>query len=107
MKKDSAFPVRVTLANTGSIDADETVMVFVSYPNTQARRPAKELKGFARVSLKAGEETTTTVYIRASDLDYWNGDMSGSWVIEADTVQVQVGPNAGNLPLAGAITVVD
>jgi beta-glucosidase len=107
VKKDSAFPVRVTLANTGSIDADETVMVFVSYPNTQARRPAKELKGFARVSLKAGEETTTTVYIRASDLDYWNGDMSGSWVIEADTVQVQVGPNAGNLPLAGAITVVD
>lgn len=107
VKADSAFPVRVTVANTGTVEADETVMLFVSYPNTHARRPLKELKGFARVHAKPGEEVTTTIYVRASDLDYWRGDASGSWVIETDQVRVLAGPNAGHLPLSGTISVVN
>jgi beta-glucosidase len=106
VKTDSGFPVQVTLANTGSVDADETVMVFVSYPNSTARRPARELKGFSRLNIKAGQELTTTIYVRASDLDYWDGDASGRWTIEPDVVQVHVGPNAGNLPLSGTLTLV-
>ena len=102
----SAFPVKVTLANTGSVDADEVVMVFVSYPNTRARRPAKELKGFARVRAQAGQEVTATVYVRAADLDYFDQDGTGSWVIEADTLQVRVGSSGANLPLSGTVTVV-
>jgi len=106
VKTDSAFPVKVTLANTGSVDADETVMVFVSYPGTHARRPAKELKGFARVSAKAGQTVTATIYVRAADLDYWSAD-ANSWMIEADTLKVQAGPDAGHLPLSGSIMVVN
>ena len=46
-------------------------MVWVSFPNTTARRPAKELKGFARVRLAAGEEKQITIPVRLSDLDYF------------------------------------
>jgi beta-glucosidase len=106
VQTNSAFPVQVTLANTGDVDADEIVMVFVSYPSTTARRPAKELKGFARVSIKAGQELVTTIYVRVVDLDYWSMD-SGRWTIEPGVVQVHVGPNANDLPLSGTITVTD
>jgi beta-glucosidase len=49
MSKGAVLPVVVNVANTGIVAGDEIVMVFVSFPNTTARRPAKELKGFARV----------------------------------------------------------
>jgi beta-glucosidase len=100
----AAFPVTVTVANTGTMDADEIVMVFVSFPNSKARRPAKELKGFARATLKAGEEKAVTILIRTTDLDYWDA-LSSQWVIESDTVTIMAGPNAATLPLTGSITV--
>ena len=84
--------------------ADEIVMVFVSFPNTKARRPAKELKGFARATLKAGEEKAVTILIRTTDLDYWDAP-SSKWVIESDAVTIMAGPNAATLPLTGSITV--
>ena len=105
MTKNAVLPVNVTLANTGTVDGDETVMVFVSYPGTSARRPSKELKGFLRVSLKAGEEKTVKIPIRAADLKYWMGDASGKWVVESGDVKVQVGPNASTLPLSATVTV--
>jgi beta-glucosidase len=84
--------------------ADETVMVFASFPNTKARRAAKELKGFQRVSLQPGEEKAVTLFIRTTDLDYWD-TASSQWVIEADTVNLLAGPNASTLPLTGSLTV--
>ena len=100
----AAFPVTVTVANTGTMDADEIVMVFVSFPNAKARRPAKELKGFARATLKAGEEKAVTILIRTTDLDYWDA-LSSKWVIESDAVTIMAGPNAATLPLTGSIAV--
>ena len=102
--KGAAFPVTVTVANTGTMAADETVMVFVSFPNTTARRAAKEIKGFERVSLQAGEEKAVTVFIRTTDLDYWDTP-SSQWVIESDRVNIMAGPNASTLPLTASIVI--
>ena len=58
MSKGAVLPVVVNVANTGTVAGDEIVMVWVSFgANTQRparQRPAKELKGFARVHLAAG-----------------------------------------------------
>ena len=102
--RGSAFPIAVTVANTGTVAADEIVMVFVSFPNTQARRAAKELKGFERVSLQPGEEKSVVLHLRTTDLDYWD-TASSQWVIEAGTVNILAGPNASRLPLTGSITI--
>ena len=74
MSKGAVLPVVVNVANTGLVAGDEVVMVWVSFPNTTARRPAKELKGFARVHLAAGEEKQITIPVRLSDLDYFKAD---------------------------------
>jgi beta-glucosidase len=100
----SVLPIYVTVANTGTMAADETVMVFATFPETKARRGVKELKAFARVSLKAGEEKEIMIPVRMADLDYW--DISRSkWMVEAGEVKLQVGPSSAVLPLAAAVRV--
>jgi beta-glucosidase len=84
-------------------------MVFVSFPGTTARRPAKELKGFARVHLEAGEEKQVTIPVRLADLDYFQTDATnpatGKWVVETGAVKIMVGGSSANLPLSAVVTV--
>jgi beta-glucosidase len=84
-------------------------MVFVSFPSTQARRPIKELKGFARVSLAPGEEKQISIPVRLSDLDYFQTDAanprSGKWVVESGAVKIMVGGSSTSLPLTATVNV--
>jgi beta-glucosidase len=109
MSKGAVLPVVVNVANTGPVAGDEIVMVFVSFPNTTARRPLKELKGFARVSLAAGEEKQISIPVRLSDLDYFQTDAanprSGKWVVESGQVQIMVGGSSTNLPKTATVNV--
>ncbi len=112
MGQGGVLPVVVNITNTGMVPGDEIAMVFVSFPNnTTARRPAKELKGFARVSLAAGETKQVTIPVRLSDLDYFQIDptdstgQSGSWVVQSGPVKIMVGGSSTNLPLTGMVNV--
>ncbi len=109
MGKGAVMPVVVNVANTGTIAGDEIVMVFVSFPDTQARRPAKELKGFARVHIDAGQERQITIPVRLADLDYFQMDSptgnTGKWVVESGNVKVMVGGSSANLPLSATVKI--
>jgi beta-glucosidase len=110
MGKGAVLPVVVNVANTGTVAGDEIVMVFVSFPNTAARRGPKELKGFARVSLQPGEEKQVTIPVRLADLDYFQQDSSspnagGRWVVESGDVKIMVGGSSTNLPLSATVQV--
>jgi beta-glucosidase len=109
MSQGAVLPVVVNVANTGTVAGDETVMVFVSFPQTTARRGPKELKAFARVHLEAGEEKQVTIPLRLSDLDYFkmdpNDPMGGSWVVETGPVNIMVGGSYASLPLMGTVNV--
>ncbi|HEX7599455.1 MAG TPA: glycoside hydrolase family 3 C-terminal domain-containing protein, partial [Polyangia bacterium] len=110
MSQGAVLPVVVNVANTGSLAGDEIVMVFASFPDSQAaRRPAKELKGFARVRLDAGQEKQVTIPIRLQDLDTFQMDApeagTGKWVVEGGTVEIRVGGSSTALPLVGRVAV--
>ncbi|HEY7372557.1 MAG TPA: glycoside hydrolase family 3 C-terminal domain-containing protein [Polyangia bacterium] len=109
MTKGAVLPVVVNVANTGTVAGDEIVEVYVSFVGTTARRPAKELKGFARVHLEAGQEKQITIPVRLSDLDYFQTDSAdptaGKWVVETGTVKVQVGGSSDKLPLTQTVLV--
>jgi beta-glucosidase len=100
MAQGAVLPVVVNVTNTGTVPGDDTVMVFVHFPNTQARRSFKELKGFARVSLAPGEAKQVTVPVRLSDLDYFQTDSSnpttGHWVVESGPVDIMVTDGSQN-----------
>jgi beta-glucosidase len=102
--KGGAVDVAVEVANKGSVQGDEIVMVFVAYPQTKARRSPKELKGFYRVSLDPGQTKRVTIPLRVADLKYWDA-ASSTWQIESGQVQVMVGPNAAQLALKDSFSV--
>jgi beta-glucosidase len=85
------FDVSFTLSNTSDRDAEEVAQVYVS-------KSIKELKGFQRVALKAGERKVVTIPIRRSDLCHWD-EATQTWVLGPDDFTVLVGGSSDNLPL--------
>ena len=85
------FDVSFTLTNTSDRDAEEVAQVYVS-------RAIKELKGFCRVALKAGENKVVTIPIRRTDLCHWD-EATQTWILEPDDITFLVGGSSDNLPL--------
>ena len=58
----------------------------------------KELKGFQRETLKAGESKTVTIPVRRSDLSHWD-EPTQTWVLEPGDINILVGGSSNALPL--------
>lgn len=100
--------VQVDVTNTGNLDGDEVTFLFVSYPNTQVRRSAKELKAFHRETIKAGTTVRITMPLRVEDLKYWNAtDHKWEWENGPVNIMVGGGSTPASLPLSGTITVMN
>jgi beta-glucosidase len=102
--EDGLVNIEVDVRNTAGPAGDEVVQVYVSYPQTRARRSVKELKGFARVSLQPGEVKRVSIPLRVRDLRYWDMNLN-DWVIEKSPVTIQVGPSSDKLLLTETLTV--
>ena len=82
------------------MDAEEVAQVYVSRPHSRIARPVKELKGFQRVAMKAGERKTVTIPVRRSDLCHWD-EAAQTWMLEPGALHISVGGSSDNLPLGG------
>jgi len=101
---DATAMVSVEVKNTGSREGDEVVQMYVSHEGSSVARPVEELKGFARVSLKAGEKKTVTLPLAAKALAYWD-EKTKAFVVEKDRVVVKVGGSSDNLPVKAVVSV--
>ncbi len=68
--KNTTVSAQVT--NTGKMDGEEVVQLYVSNQNKNIHAPLKALKGFQRIALKAGESKTVTFNLTANDLSLVN-----------------------------------
>ena len=82
----------ITITNTGTKDGEETVQLYTRDLVGSVTRPVRELKGFQKVFLKAGESRTVSFKINTSDLAFYRRDMS--WGTEPGMFQVFIGANA-------------
>jgi beta-glucosidase len=66
--------VNVDVKNTGSVNGDEVVQIYVKTPDSPAtlERPIKRLKGFQRVTIAAGQTKTVSIDIDCADLWFWD-----------------------------------
>ncbi|WP_111709787.1 beta-glucosidase BglX [Lutibacter citreus] len=87
--------VSVTLKNTGKYDGAEIVQLYVRDLFGSVTRPVKELKGFEKVMLKAGEEKVVTFKLTSDDLRFHNIDMD--YVAEKGDFKVFVGGNSNDV----------
>ena len=79
--------IKVSVTNTGDRDGAEVVQMYVGLPNAIVFRPEKELKGFAKVYLKAGERRQIRIPFDDKTFRYWN-IKTGQWEIETDRKSV-------------------
>ena len=96
--------VSLTVTNTGNCDGAEIVQLYVAKPDAKIFRPAQELKGFAKVFLKAGESRTVTIPLDDKAFRYWNVK-TDRWEIEGGSYQLRVGASSTDIRLTAEVTV--
>lgn len=99
MSKDDELTIEVTVKNTGKVTGDEIVQLYISDKEASVEREVKSLKGFKRVSLKAGESKTVSMSIDKSALSFYDVD-SKSWVVEPGEFEVLIGNSSRNILLS-------
>jgi beta-glucosidase len=82
--------VSVEVTNTSHRDADEVVQLYIHQRHGSASRPVRELKGFERVRLAAGETRTVEFDLGPDQLRYWSAASRG-WVQDATPIDIWVG----------------
>ena len=87
-----------TLTNTGLRDGAEVAQLYVSCPGSRIYRPKKELKGFAKVFLKAGESKTVTIPLDDKAFRYFD-PASNRWETEAGDYEIIIASNVSRVEL--------
>ncbi len=92
LKGNQTLTASVTVTNTGKYDGKEVVQLYIRDVVGSVTRPVKELKGFQKVDLKAGESKTVTFSITPEDLKFYNYNLKHDW--EAGDFEIMIGGNS-------------
>ena len=96
--------VSLTVTNTGSVAGTEIVQLYVAKKSSELFRPAKELKGFARVTLAPGEKQRITIMLDDKAFRFWNVK-ANRWEIEGGEYELLVGASVEDIRLCEKISV--
>ena len=92
IQNNKSIKASVTLTNTGSVSGKEVVQLYTRQLVGTTTHPVKELKGFQKIELKAGESKTISFTIAVSDLKFYNSDLK--YVAEPGNFKVFIGGNS-------------
>ena len=96
LERSGGLTVSVDVTNTGARCGKEVVQLYVQDVSSSARKPVKELKGFAKVSLKAGETQTVRFHITRDSLAHYDA-REKQWVVEPGLFRVMVGRSSRDI----------
>lgn len=94
----------LTVTNTGSVAGTEIVQLYIAKKSSELFRPAKELKGFARVTLAPGEKQRITIMLDDKAFRFWNVK-ANRWEIEGGEYELLVGASVEDIRLCEKISV--
>jgi beta-glucosidase len=92
LKGNQTLTASVSVTDSGSRDGKEVVQLYIRDVVGSITRPVKELKGFQKILLKAGETKTVTFNITANDLKFYNSNLKYDW--ESGDFVIMVGGNS-------------
>jgi beta-glucosidase len=92
----------VDVQNTGTVDGEEVVELYQHNTSSTLWMPKKELKGFSRVAIKAGQKQTVSFTLSAEDFYFWDENLS-KYAIEPGMFSLAVGGSSDNLPLIDSV----
>ena len=98
LKGNQKLTATVSVTNDGSITGKEVVQLYIRDLVGTMTRPVKELKGFQKIELKAGESKKISFTITPEDLKFYNGDLKYDW--ESGDFVIMVGGNSRDVQSA-------
>ncbi|MFY9189649.1 MAG: glycoside hydrolase family 3 C-terminal domain-containing protein [Lawsonella sp.] len=103
---DKASPIKleVTVTNTGQRGGDTVVQVYVRKPGVGMEVPKKELAGFKKIYLRAGETMTIPIEVDPFQLSVWS-DSLGKFIVQPGKYVLYVGQHVNSTPLSTTYTV--
>ena len=99
LKAGQTITASVTVTNNSKVDGREVVQLYIRDLVGSITRPVKELKGFQKIELKAGEAKTVSFTIGVNDLKFYNGDLK--FVAEPGDFKIFIGGNSRDVKEAG------
>ena len=102
---ESIYNVTISLANSGDVAGASVPQLYVGFPeSTPTGTPPKQLRGFEKVYLEAGESKTVGFELMRRDLSYWD-IISQQWVIPEGEFTFYVGFSSRDIVEAKKVTV--
>ena len=98
----SSVAVSFDIANTGKREGDEVAQVYVGDKHANVPRPAKELKGFAKIHLRPGETRHVTVKLDRRSFSYYDVDLK-QWHMDPGEFDILVGQSVEQIELRGKL----
>jgi len=97
IKADEQLQVSATITNTGNVDGEEIVQLYLRDLVGSIIRPVIELKDFKKIMLKAGESKTITFTIDKEKLSFFNQQLE--WVAEPGEFDIMIGASSADIRL--------
>ena len=94
-EKEDHLEIRVKIANTGSVAGVEAAQLYMQDVVASLVRPVRELKGYQRVHLEAGEEKEVTFELRKGEMGFY--DNTGKYCLEDGCFRIYAGTNSRDL----------
>ncbi len=104
IKDTDTLTVSFKIKNTGAVDGAEVAQVYVSDVESTIYRPVKELRGFKKVYLKAGEEKEVAITLDKRAFAYYNVNI-GDWHVESGEFRILVGASSRDIKLVASVNV--
>jgi len=91
---EETVTVSVDVTNSGAMDGEEVVQLYLRHPDSKYSRPLKDLRGFERLAVKAGQTRVITMELRPEELSCYDTEL-GDYVVERGEYEILVGPSSG------------
>ena len=104
VKAGSNVIVNVTVRNTGDRAGAEVVQVYVNDAEASVERPVRELKGFQKVYLEAGETRELSFTLTGEDLSFFDAE-AHAWKLEPGDFHILIGTSSEDLPIDLLLTI--
>ena len=98
-KTGKTVVVSFTIKNNGKVAGSEVAQLYVSQPGSLLPRPVKELKGFQKMFLAAGEEKKITITLNEDAFRYFN-DIKNKWVMDGGNYTIMIGSSSRDIRLS-------
>ncbi len=104
IKDTDTVTVSFKIKNTGAVDGAEIAQLYVNDVESTIYRPVKELRGFKKVFLKAGEEKEVCITLDKRAFAYYNVNL-GDWHVESGEFKILVGASSRDIKLEASVNV--